>query len=120
MSQTFKHSNTRTFKHLNTSLFSVHRPITLRRDTRRARCKDYIKYPPFKGSFSAITKFKLDSELPPFRFDILFVVCVGISVVISVGVRQSVMAVSDSRSWCENFFEPYSSVFAVLRGIFNL
>ena len=94
MSLTFKHSNIK-----NISLFSVHRPITLRRDTRRARCKDYIKSPPFKGSFLAITKFKLDSELPPFRFDILFVVCVGISVVISVGVRQSVMAVSYSRSW---------------------
>ena len=79
--------------------FSVHRPITLRRDTRHARCKDYIKYPPFKVPFSAITKFKLDSELPSFRFDILFVVCVGISVVVSVGVRQSVMAVSYHRSW---------------------
>ena len=62
------------------SLPSVHRPITLRRDTRRARYKDYIKSPPFKGSFLAITKFKLDSELQSFRFDILFVVCVGISV----------------------------------------
>ena len=92
-------SNIQTFEHSNISLSSVHRPITLRCDTRRARCKDYIKYPPFKGSFLAITKFKLDSELPSFRFDILFVVCVGISVVISVGVRQSVMAVSYSRSW---------------------
>ena len=101
-SKCLKHSNTLTFKHSNIkniSLFSVHRPITLRCDTRRARCKDYIKYPPFKGSFLTIAKFKLDSERQSFRFDILFVVCVDISVAISVGVRQSVMAVSYSRSW---------------------
>ena len=58
----------------------------------RPTCK-YSTILPSKMKFSqgmapwillSITKFKLDSELPPFRFDILFVVCVGISVGVAV------------------------------------